>query len=159
FVGITEAIFYRLLPEPGRGEGGLLARLHVSLNQAGNLTFFIAFFIVVIALITAAYRALRFRFWPAGLNGVLAVSLPGLSALGVSAVLMERGPIFATGFTLLALVTVLFLAMHAFSSTGMGWGRVFAVVYSGALVCSAVGTIARFTGGRLVSWGGGDALA
>ena len=46
FVGITEALFYRMLPEPTGREQGLLGHVHASLSTAGDLTFLLAFFIV-----------------------------------------------------------------------------------------------------------------
>jgi hypothetical protein len=146
-VGLTEAIFYRLLPEPGSGSlPGLLRRMHASLNSAGSLGFFLAVLFVVLALIQLAYRTARVRAWPAGLNGFLAVCFLCLASLGFVAASAESGPGFAIGFTLLALATLLFLAMHAFAASPSVWIRAFAVCYAAAAICSAAGTLPRFLG-------------
>lgn len=148
FVGVTEAIFLRLLPASSVAPSdGLLGHLRVSLEDAGSFTFFLAFLFVTMALINASYRTLRHRLWPGGLNGTLAVGMLCLAALGISAMVMEHGPAFAIGFTLLALVTALLIAMHAYSTSAGTWPRLFAVCYGGTLVSSAVGTVARLSGG------------
>ncbi|HEY3176469.1 MAG TPA: hypothetical protein VGK94_12005 [Candidatus Polarisedimenticolia bacterium] len=142
FAGLTEAVFFRLLPDPSAGlHPALLDRIHASLSRAGNFTFFLAFFIVFLALVHIAYRVVRFRIWPAGLNGFLSTCLLCLAVLGFSAMVTERGPAFATGFTLLALMILLLVAMHAFAVTGSASMRAFAVLYSAAALSSAVGTI------------------
>jgi hypothetical protein len=151
FVGITETVFYRLMPAPAPSATGLLAHLHASLNSAGNLTFHLAFFVVTLALIHLAYRTLQLPVWPRGLNAFLALSFLFLSALGVTAFTMGGGPGFAILFTLVSLTTVLLLAMHAFSIVGSSWFRAFAICYCGALVCSAAGTIARLAG-DMTTW-------
>jgi hypothetical protein len=52
FAGLTEAIFYRLLPDPSPGlQPALLDRIHASLNRAGSRRFFLAFFFVVLAIV------------------------------------------------------------------------------------------------------------
>src|SRR5678816_3204957 len=151
FVGITETVFYRLMPAPALSGTGILAHLHASLNSAGNLTFHLAFFVVTLALIHLAYRTLQQAVWPRGLNAFLALSFLFLAALGVAAFTMGGGPGFAILFTVVSLTTILLLAMHAFSIAGSSWFRAFAVCYCGALVCSATGTIARLAGG-MTSW-------
>ena len=151
FVGITEAVFYRLLPAPASSQTGPMAQLHASLYAAGNLTFHLAFFVVTLALMHVAYRTLRQSVWPRGFNAFLALCLLCLSALGVAAFTMGGGPGFAILFTVVSLTATLLLAMHAFSIAGSAWVRAFAVCYCGALVCSAVGTIARLAGDT-TSW-------
>jgi hypothetical protein len=144
-LGLTESIFYRLLPDPGAGPApDLLRRMHASLSFAGSLTFFPAFFFVVMALLVVASRSLRLRFWPPGLNGVLTLCLLGVAILGFSAVATSRGPVFAIAFTALSVVTLLLMAMHAYSATASGWEKVFAVAYGAAMVCSALATVLRF---------------
>lgn len=144
-LGLTESIFYRLLPGPSASSApDLLRRMHASLSFAGSLTFFPAFFFVVMALLVVASRSLRMRFWPPGLNGFLSLCFLGVAILGFSAVATARGPLFAIAFTALSVVTLLLMAMHAYSVTASAWEKAFAVAYGAAMVCSALATIIQF---------------
>lgn len=148
FVGFTEAVFYRLLPDPVSPLSPSIGNtIHASLNRAGSLTFFLAFFFVTLALGNVAYRALRHPLWPAGLNGFLSLCLLCLVMLGFSAVVTERGPLFAAAFTGLSLLTLLFIAMHAFVAAGCSASmRILAVCYGAAAICSAGATLSGTLG-------------
>ncbi len=145
FVGLTEAIFFRLLPAPDGGPASWLFELHESLSRAGRFTFLLAFFFAMIALITIGAGTLRHHTWPPGLNGFLSVCMVSLAALGLSAFFVGRGPIFAIGFTVLSFLAMLFMAMHAFSVSPSIWGRVFAVSYASVVLCSTVGSTIQFS--------------
>lgn len=143
FAGFTEAVFYRLLPDPiAPLTPSLGSSIHASLNRAGSLTFFLAFFFVILSLTTVAGRSLRYPLWPGGLNGFLSVCLLCLATLGFSAVVTERGPLFAASFTCLTLLTLMLVAMHAFAATDSAAVRVLAVSYGAAALCSAGATLA-----------------
>lgn len=146
FVGLTEAILYRLLPEPrGVRDPQLLERLHASLSNAGEKTFILACLLAMIALTTVGTGTIRHRTWPPGLNGFLSACMVSLASLGLSALLIDRGPVFAIAFTTLSFLVMLFMAMHAFSSSLSGWGRAFAVSYACVVLCSTLGSIINFT--------------
>src|SRR5262245_2200926 len=111
FVGITEALFYRMLPEPSGHEQGLVAYLHVSLSSAGDTTFLLAFFILTVALTVIASRLLRAPAWSPGINTFVSLGTLCLATLGVSAFAIGGGATFAVGFSLLALAIVLVVSM------------------------------------------------
>jgi len=158
FVGLTESIFLRLVPAPNAAWSGTLAgRIHDNLHAAGRFTFMLAFFLVTITLVNVSSRMLRQRIWPDGANGFLAFCLVCLAALGVVAFAFGLGPTVAAGYTVMALVAALTLAMHEFARSGSAWVKAFVVSYCGALVCSAVAALARAAGDFPII-GGGDAL-
>lgn len=142
FVGFTEAVFYRLLPDPASPLSPSVGNtIHASLNRAGSLTFFLAFFFVTLALGNVAYRALRHPLWPSGLNGFLSLCLLCLVMLGFSAVVTERGPLFAAAFTGLSLLTLISIVMHSFVAAGSASMRILSVCYGAAAICSAGATL------------------
>ncbi|HET6372094.1 MAG TPA: hypothetical protein VFG76_02225 [Candidatus Polarisedimenticolia bacterium] len=146
FVGVTEAIFRRLLPEPVSSRPGTsLERIHVSLSEAGEWTFSFAFILVTLALVAVASRALRHRHWPAGLNGFLVVCFACLAMLGLSAMVVAYGPLFPIGFTALSGLTLVALAMHSFSARRSWWDRAFAVFYTSAILCSLLSSMSRLS--------------
>ncbi|MFQ5700237.1 MAG: hypothetical protein ACE5HU_00145 [Acidobacteriota bacterium] len=143
--GLTESIFYRLVPEPTvHGTPSLIEKLQVSLNRAGSLTFLLAFILVLAALVTVSRYTLRERPWPSGLNGFLAFCFIALVGLGLSASMARTGPLFAVVFTVVAVVTLLLISMHAFTVSGSRRVRAFAVCYNGAVICSALIALAVF---------------
>lgn len=145
FVGLTEAIFFRLLPEPSvTASGGTIERLHRSVSSAGATTFLLAFVLVTLALLAIAWRTLKDHPWPSGLNGFLAVCFLCLALLGATAGIVPSGPAFAIAFTLLSLLTLLFVAMHAFATSDSVWERSFLVLYSASVLAGALGTVPRF---------------
>jgi len=143
FVGLTEAIFYRLLPAPSRlAFQSALDRMHDSVDRAGSLTFILAYLLVTLGLLVVAHRSLRVRLWPAGLNGFLVVCLVCLSGLALAALVSAPGPLFALAFSSLTLVAFFFAAMHSFTMEKSRRARAFTVAYSAALLCSMAGTFA-----------------
>jgi hypothetical protein len=145
FVGLSEAIFYRLLPAPVETAfPSMMDRLHTSVDRAGSLTFILAFLLVIGALLNIAHRSLRFRLWPAGLNGFLVVCLVCLAGLGLAAMLSAPGPVFALAFALLAMITFFFIAMQAFAGETSLRASAFTVFYAAALLCSAFVTFGDF---------------
>jgi len=157
-LGVTEALFYRMLPDPRHPPfaGDLLGHLHESLNRAGSVAFMMAFLLATLTLAAFGWRAMRHRLWPQGLNGFVSVSLLCMSAMGLSAVLWERGPGFAIVFTLLALMTILFIAMNGFIADRTPWERALMVIYSSAAACSAVSVALRFAGRFAMTSGPGE---
>ena len=145
FVGLSEAIFYRLLPAPtNTAFPSLMERLHASVDRAGSLTFILAFVLVIVALLNVAHRSLRFRLWPAGLNGFLVVCLVCLAGLGLAAMISSPGPVFAVAFTILSMATFFFIAMHAFAGEASQRARAFIIFYAAGLLCSSVVTLGDF---------------
>ncbi len=145
-VGLTESIFYRLLPDPlPAASPSLLNRVHGWLDGAGQVAFWLGFFFCLAALVTIAWNSIRRKLWPAGLNGFLSVCFLSLTALSASALVVRHGPAFAMGFTLLAILTLLFMASHAFSVTSSRWEKGLAVFYSAAVLCSMVDSFIAFS--------------
>jgi len=139
FLGITEAVFYRLLASPGHGTTpSWLAGLHRSVFVAGEVAFQLNFLFILLALVGVSYRTLRIRPWPAGLNGFLAVSWLSLSALGIAAAALASGPAFGISFVALSLIVLLFLAMHRYAVSESASVRSFTIAYSAAMLCSGL---------------------
>src|SRR5262249_43449923 len=158
FVGITEALFYRMLPEASGREQGLVAHLHASLSSAGDMTFLLAFFILTVALTMIATRLLRAPVWTPGLNTFVSLGELCLATLGVSAFAIGGGAAFAAGFSLLALAIVLVVSMSAMVRPAFGWERAFAVCYASTVIASTTSMIAgAVASGRMA--GRADALA
>ncbi len=156
FVGLTEAIFFRLLPAPAEGAGaaeGLIRRMHLSSWQAGSLAFILAYVLVLAVLVTIARTALRDRVWPAGPNGFLVSCLLILVVLGCAAPIADVGPAFATAFTGIAILTLMMMGMHAFVRGGAAV-KAFVVCYAAGACCSALLT----TGSFASWWTGGSPL-
>ena len=149
-VGLSEAVCYRLLPDPVASASSSFAHtIHVSLSRAGGLAFFLAFFFVTLALCNVAYRALQDPLWPPGHNGVLALCLLCLALFGFSALILERGPLFAALYTCLSTVTLLLIGMNAFVTTRSTSVKVLAVCYGAATICSASSTLSSTLAGMM----------
>jgi len=156
FLGAIEAVFYRLLPEPRTAfPGDLTGHLHASLYRAGGVSFLLAFLLATVTLAAVAWRTLRHRPWPTGLNGFIAVCLLCMAVMGLSAAVWDKGPGFAILFTLLALIAVLFVAMDGFAAGRGAWERAFMVTYCGAAACSAFSVALRFAGRFALAAGSG----
>src|SRR5262245_2708507 len=100
--------------------------------------FMLTYAMVVACLAHVSWRGLRERRWPPALNGMLSVCFLCLSMLGISALLGRGGSVFAAGFTVLALLVLLAMAMHRFAGPGVSAAECgFAIAYAAAALCSA----------------------
>jgi hypothetical protein len=153
FAAILETLFYRLLTIPSESsEWPWLADIHLSTGRAGRLMFFIAFVILLPALVSLASGALRYPAWPIGLNGLVVVGILTLAALAISLSTGPRGPAFALGFGIVALLTKLLMLAGMFESRKDNAGRLFAVALGGSLLCMTAGDVVDLTGRLSVTW-------
>src|SRR5262245_26718747 len=83
-VAATEAVFFRLMPDPPRAMGRPLARALAHAAEAGQVAWIIALTIVTIALLGTALTSLRRSVWPPFRNGVVAACMLALAVQGVS---------------------------------------------------------------------------
>jgi len=141
FAVLIETIFYRLLTIPARSPAWpWIEDLHVSTGRAGELMFTIAFALLVPTILGLAYAALRTPAWPGSLNGLVGVGLLTLVALTVLAALSPAGPVFAIGFSSIAVLVSLGMLSGMYESREDLPGRLFAVTLAGSLACMAAAT-------------------
>ncbi|HKY31316.1 MAG TPA: hypothetical protein VJV23_02185 [Candidatus Polarisedimenticolia bacterium] len=143
FLGVTEALLYRLARPPAAGEGAS-SGVAASLHEGAGFAFTLAFLLSIAVLLNLAFRAARRPAWPGGLNTFLGICFVGLAAMGVSALAADAGPVLAIGFTSLSLVALMAIAMHAFAVLTPAWPRAFAVAYAAAALCSAASVVPAF---------------
>lgn len=136
FAAILEALFFRLLTIPAApGNLRQAIDLHESTSAAGQLMFFLAFVLLLPALITVAYTTLRSPLWPGLSNGLIAIGILSLVTLGLSAFMTQRGPAFALGFEGLTLLVQLSMLAGMFERRRDAAGRGFAVLLAGSFLC------------------------
>ncbi|HZE87890.1 MAG TPA: hypothetical protein VE404_00010 [Verrucomicrobiae bacterium] len=138
FTTILEAIFYRLLTLPPGLSSAWTGDVQTSTSRAGLLMFLIGFALLVPAILSIAYAALRAPAWPHAMNPIVSIGLLAAAALGISAAFGPRGPLFALGFALLSAFVSLLMLASLYETRADLAGRLFAILLGAHVVASAL---------------------